>query len=161
MGYWNQCDQMSSFCKTFKFFGKISNPLLQTIIWLDIFSLFLMANYWKITPTIWSHWLQNWTTAYQRTLTKWEVTLYNWPVYFLDSPALLILNEQQFYLFGQIQTSQMWGLPYFPLKRMFFVLTNCMLQSMQRMSENLEFQRSFDCEVEISWLWLRTDMASF
>ena len=31
-----------------------------------------------------------------------------------------------------------------------FVLTNCMLQSMQRMSENLEFQRSFDCEVEIS-----------
>ena len=30
----------------------------------------------------------------------------------LDSAALFILNEQQFYLFGQIQTSQTGGQPY-------------------------------------------------
>ena len=31
---------------------------------------------------------------------------------FLDSAALLVLNEQQFYLYGQIQTSQTGGQPY-------------------------------------------------
>ena len=30
----------------------------------------------------------------------------------LDSADLLMLNEQQFYLFGQIQTSQTGGQPY-------------------------------------------------
>ena len=29
-----------------------------------------------------------------------------------DSAALLMLNEQQIYLFGQMQTSQTWGQPY-------------------------------------------------
>ena len=30
----------------------------------------------------------------------------------LDSATLFMLNEQQFYLFGQIQTSQTGGQPY-------------------------------------------------
>ena len=32
----------------------------------------------------------------------------------LDLAALLVLNEQQFYLFGKIQTSQTGGQSYFP-----------------------------------------------
>ena len=43
-----------------------------------------------------------------------EVSLYDWPpVYFVGIQlAWLMLNEQQFYLFGQIQTSQTGGQPY-------------------------------------------------
>ena len=50
----------------------------------------------------------------QRTLTIGEVSLYDWPpVYFVGiQPAWLMLNEQQFYLLGQIQTSQTRGQPY-------------------------------------------------
>ena len=34
---------------------------------------------------------------------------YGWPPVLVDSAALLMLNEQQFYLFGHIQTSQTGG----------------------------------------------------
>ena len=46
-----------------------------------------------------------------RTLAWGEVWLTSC-LFCLDSAALLVLNEQQFYLFGQIQTSQTGSPPY-------------------------------------------------
>ena len=37
-------------------------------------------------------------------------------LFYLDSAALYKLNEQQFYLFGQIQTSQTGGQLFFPYR---------------------------------------------
>ena len=41
-----------------------------------------------------------------------EVILYSLAVYFFDLAALPMLSEQQFYLFGQIHTSQTGGQMY-------------------------------------------------
>ena len=50
-----------------------------------------------------------------RKLTEGEVSLFGSPpvyLFCLELAALLKLNEQHFYLFGQIQTSQTGGQPY-------------------------------------------------
>ena len=51
-------------------------------------------------------WIVKQKLKINKEIFKGEVSLYGWATdYFLDSNALLMLDEQQFYLFGQIQTS--------------------------------------------------------
>ena len=49
-----------------------------------------------------------WTIAELLIYFKGKASLYAWPpvLFVLDSAALLMLNENHFYLFGQIPTSQ-------------------------------------------------------
>ena len=49
----------------------------------------------------------------ENTILKGSITVWLTSYLFcLDSAAFLMLNEQQFYLFGQIQASQTGGQPY-------------------------------------------------
>ena len=58
-------------------------------------------------------WIVKQKLKINKEIFKGEVSLYGWATdYFLDSNALLMLDEQQFYLFGQIQTSQTGGQLY-------------------------------------------------
>ena len=46
-------------------------------------------------------------------LTQWEVSLYGWsPLFCLESAALIMLNQQQIYLIGQIQNRKTGVQPY-------------------------------------------------
>ena len=53
-------------------------------------------------------WLQSENTNLRGSIPGWLISC----LLYLDSAALLMLNEQQFYLCDQIQTSQTGGQPY-------------------------------------------------
>ena len=70
--------------------------------------------YWSLTYL----YLMTVNTNLKGSITEWLTSC----LFCLGSAALLMLNEQQFYLFGQIQTSQTGGQQYVILPPMVSVV---------------------------------------